>query len=273
MRYEDLHLTDEELLLDIEKIPSGQEDQPIRAHLDGCWKCRARRKDLENAITDFVHVYQREFETELPPAAGPRALLRAKMAQLSATEPARRSTWALVWRGLTSIAAVCGVLALGFILSRFSVRWHNRSGEQSGIVSIPDARLTPGATLLIGRPAVCAQPDTKNKAVPVSLQRKVFEEYGIPGADPRAYEVDYLVTPALGGADDIRNLWPHSYAATVWNAQVKDALEDRLREMVCDGSLDLSEAQREIATNWIAAYKRYFHTDKPLAEHCGQCGR
>jgi len=70
----------------------------------------------------------------------------------------------------------------------------------------------------------------------------------------------------LGGADDIRNLWPQSYSATAWNAQVKDALEDRLREMVCDGSLNLTQAQREIAGNWIAAYKKYFHTDKPLAK-------
>jgi hypothetical protein len=113
---------------------------------------------------------------------------------------------------------------------------------------------------------VCAGTNTKNKAVPVALQRKVFEEYGIVG-EPRAYEVDYLITPALGGADDIHNLWPHSYSATVWNARVKDALEDRLREMVCDGSLDLAEAQRDIATNWIAAYKKYFHTDEPLLAH------
>ena len=101
----------------------------------------------------------------------------------------------------------------------------------------------------------------------MALQRKVFEEYGIAAADPRAYEVDYLVTPALGGADDIHNLWPHSYSATVWNAWVKDALEDRLREMVCDGRLDLATAQQEIAANWIAAYKKYFHTDEPLAQH------
>jgi len=110
---------------------------------------------------------------------------------------------------------------------------------------------------------VCAGTNTKNKSVPVALRRKVFEEYGIVG-EPRTYEVDYLITPALGGADDIHNLWPHSYSATVWNARVKDALEDRLREMVCDGSLDLAEAQRDIATNWIAAYKKYFHTNEPL---------
>jgi hypothetical protein len=37
--------------------------------------------------------------------------------------------------------------------------------------------------------------------------------------------------------------------------------------MVCDGSLDLTEAQRQIAADWIAAYKKYFHTDTPLTEH------
>src|SRR5438876_682034 len=69
---------------------------------------------------------------------------------------------------------------------------------------------------------------------------------------------------APGGPDAIRNLWPHSYSAA-WNAHVKDDLEDRLRDMVCSGNMDLGEAQQEIAANWIAAYKKYFHTDKPIA--------
>ncbi len=105
--------------------------------------------------------------------------------------------------------------------------------------------------------------NTKNKTVPAALQRRVFDEYGIRYVAPSAYEVDYLITPALGGADDIHNLWPQTYSATVWNARVKDALEDHLRDLVCDGQLDLATAQREIATNWIAAYKKYFHTDLP----------
>jgi hypothetical protein len=37
--------------------------------------------------------------------------------------------------------------------------------------------------------------------------------------------------------------------------------------MVCGGQLDLSTAQRDISTDWIAAYKKYFHTDRPLALH------
>jgi hypothetical protein len=34
--------------------------------------------------------------------------------------------------------------------------------------------------------------------------------------------------------------------------------------MVCAGTLDLATAQHDIATDWIAAYKKYFHTDKPM---------
>ena len=36
--------------------------------------------------------------------------------------------------------------------------------------------------------------------------------------------------------------------------------------MVCAGKVDLSTAQNDIATDWIAAYKKYFRTDAPLTE-------
>jgi hypothetical protein len=137
------------------------------------------------------------------------------------------------------------------------------------VVAVPNPSLTPGATVLVSRGEVCKQSNTKNKAVPLALRRRVFDEYGIQAAEPSAYEVDYLITPALGGADDIHNLWPQSFTATVWNAHVKDELEDRLRELVCDGQLDLATAQREIAANWVEAYKKYFHTDRPLGSFAG----
>jgi len=74
------------------------------------------------------------------------------------------------------------------------------------------------------------------KARTVTFPRRCAAESsnftGMPDADPKAYEVDYLITPALGGADDIGNLWPQSYSATIWNARVKDALEDRLQELI-----------------------------------------
>jgi hypothetical protein len=255
---QDSHISDQQLLLDLDGELSAHEEKLVRAHLDGCWQCRARRQELENTIGDFVRAHQAEFDGNLPRADGPRALLQARVEEISASAP----RWSWFPRGFSWTPA-----AAAFVLVILALSFNRQPRMQSVIVSIPDSRLTPGATLLANRQAVCAQANANNKAVPVALQQKVFEEYGITRAEPRAYEVDYLITPALGGADDIHNLWPHSYTATAWNARVKDALEDRLREMVCDGSLDLEEAQKEIAANWIAAYKKYFHTDRPLDEN------
>ena len=84
MKYDE-HLPDQQLLLDVEGELSSHDEKRVRAHLAGCWKCRARRQELENAITGFVRIHHREFEAKLPPAAGPRALLKAQLAQLSAT--------------------------------------------------------------------------------------------------------------------------------------------------------------------------------------------
>jgi hypothetical protein len=193
----------------------------------------------------------------LPPAAGPRALLKARLAHLETPPASPNHSWMLA-------AAACLLILTTLLLSRSTL---THPSHRLAIISLPDSSLTPGAAVLAGRQAVCTETNTKNKAVPVALRRKVFAAYGLTDAEPRAYEVDYLITPALGGADDIHNLWPQSYSATVWNAEVKDALEDRLRDMVCDGSLDLAEAQREISINWIAAYKKYFHTDQPLEGH------
>jgi hypothetical protein len=165
-----------------------------------------------------------------------------------------RLSWTVVAAGLM-LALATGVLFRGL-----SARYAPRLVA----VTVPNPSFTPGATVLLGQREVCTETSVKNKAVPAALQKRVFDEYGIRAAEPGAYEVDYLITPALGGADDIHNLWPQSSRATLWNAGVKDALEDHLRNLVCDGQLDLATAQREIAGNWIEAYKKYFQTDRPL---------
>ncbi len=59
---------------------------------------------------------------------------------------------------------------------------------------------------------------------------------------------------------------PESYR-TVWNAHVKDRLEDRLHALVVSGKLDLQTAQREIATDWIAAYKKYIGPSPDSGHH------
>jgi len=259
MLRKDNHVSDEELTLAVDGELSARAAGRVQSHLAACWSCRTRKQEIERAIGEFVREYEGSMDGQIPPADGPRALLKAQMAQLAGTEPAshvapRKLAWAI-------LATACGLVALGYFISH---DWTKSHAVHVVAYSIPDPRLTPGATVLLSRGDVCKESNTKNKVVPIALQRRVFEEYGIANADPQAYEVDYLVTPALGGADDIHNLWPHSYSATIWNAQVKDDLEDRLRQMVCDGQLDLETAQREIAINWIDAYKKYFKTDRPV---------
>jgi anti-sigma factor RsiW len=257
MKRKSVHLSEEQLLRQVDGECSAREARTIRAHLETCWACRTRKQELEGAISDFVHVYQEEYrERVVPPAEGPRALLKAQMAMLAggAAQKSAGLPWFLA-------AAACGLLVA---LAVYVVGWQGWFRHQTVVFSAPNARLTPGAAVLVSREQLCSQASTNNKDVPEWMKREVFQEYGIRNATAGAYEVDYLITPALGGADDIRNLWPHSYQQTVWNAKVKDELESRLREMVCDGSLDLNTAQQEIASNWIAAYKQYFHTEKPL---------
>jgi hypothetical protein len=258
---EQSHLSDQELLLAVDGELSERDAGRAVAHLATCWTCMARKQEIQAAIGDFIRLQRENLGRNLPPPAGPRALLKAQLAQLAEAErPRRFSHYAL----RPTLAIVLAAFGLGLIAYLISAPWAMRQPSRLVAVTVPNPNLTPGATVLISREEVCRQSNTKNKVVPVALQRRVFDEYGLHTAEPRAYEVDYLITPALGGADDIHNLWPQSYKATVWNAEVKDALEDHLRDLVCDGKLDLAVAQQEIATNWIEAYKKYFHTDRPL---------
>jgi anti-sigma factor RsiW len=267
MKYKDFHLSDEQLLGEIDGELSAQDEKLARSHLDACFKCRARQQNLENAAVRFIRPDRRRPDARIPSSDWPRALLKARLRQISEANSESCLPWPRFAYSMACAAAIGGLLAVALAVLPSRTQRYDPRHRTMAVFSLPDSRLTPGAASLIDQREVCADAGTNNKAVTASVQRQVFEEYRIDGADPRAYEVDYLITPALGGADDIRNLWPHSYSATVWNAQIKDALENHLRDLVCGGKLDLGEAQREIATNWIAAYKKYFRTDEPLSEH------
>jgi hypothetical protein len=254
------HLSDQELLLSADGELAVRDVERVESHLAACWACRARKQEIEATILDFVRVHRGTFDPRISSADGPRALLKAGMAQVAesgAQNPLRRIPWRMAW---ILTAAACALALLAYFVPRRPI---SRPGRAIA-VTVPDRSLTPGATILLTQGEVCRESSAKNKSVPAAMQRRVFDEYGIRSATPAAYEVDYLITPALGGADDIHNLWPQTTTSVVWNAQVKDALEDHLRDLVCDGQLDLTTAQRELASNWIEAYKKYFHTERPL---------
>jgi len=131
--------------------------------------------------------------------------------------------------------------------------------------SLPNSRLTPGATLEVTKEDICTPGYTKKvRDVPVAVKRHVYAEYNTAYVRG-AYEVDHLIPLELGGSNSVRNLWPEAYDL-VWGAHVKDQLENRLHEMVCQGSVPMETAQQWIAQDWISAYQRVFHTDQPLAK-------
>jgi len=268
MEHRDSHPSREELLRAADGELSPRLAERLQRHLSACWECRSQMQELEEAIGDYIRLHRRNLDPLLPPVVGPRSLLKARLDQLASSAQSYSWHWfePVSWRiGLVAALAICIVASIGFLV-RHDWGSRSQSSRYAGAepAAIPDASLTPGLAVAASREELCRERPPKNRMIPASLRRRVFETYGISRADPRAYEVDYLITPALGGADDIRNLWPQSYSATTWNARVKDTLEDRLQELVCGGELDLATAQRDISRNWIAAYKKYLRTDRPI---------
>jgi anti-sigma factor RsiW len=262
------HISNEDLVRSADGELSPDRAANVNAHLEECWSCRTRMAELQSAITGFVRSHHAEFDGRFPPSAGPRALLQARLAQLAAEQ--KIVWWRRVLAGVVSPRAAAVALPLVAIaMAIFSIRQLSRLEFRSLTTSTasgasPDRGLTPGATRQVTLSEVCSAQEEVIGDVSNSLRQQVLEEYKIVNARPDEYEIDYLIAPGLGGTEDIRNLWPEPYQAQPWNARVKDALEQRLHEMVCNGKLDLHTAQRDIATDWIAAYKKYFHTDKPL---------
>lgn len=272
MLNEDAHLSDQELLLAADgELPTGRAEQ-VHSHLAACWDCRARMAEIEATITDFARAHRQSLDPQLPSIAGPRALLRAQLAELTSKPEPGSWRWLFQFNSTTRAAAfICVAFfiaaVVGTLLLRHStLRVANSVAASSERGAEPDRSLTPGATRMVAIGDVCAMPHEQVVGeVSTSLRQEVFQEYGIVNARADDYEIDYLIAPGLGGVEDIHNLWPEPYTSRTWNAQVKDNLEERLHELVCANKLDLPTAQHEIATDWIAAYKKYFHTDRPLS--------
>jgi hypothetical protein len=261
MQNDESHITDPELLEVLDGEASGRDTARIQAHLAGCWQCRSRRAKLEGTMGDFIHMH-RGMDANLPSIDTAREQLQARFRE---TAPAPGADLLPRQRSAFKRRFAFGSVAIGAILTLGLVMYFN---VQKVDASTPDAQLTPGATRTATREDVCSAPVAEGfYPIPATLAYRVFEKYRIRNPGQRSYEVDYLITPALGGADDIRNLWPQPYASGEWNAHVKDALEDHLHHQVCSGVLDLETAQRDISTDWIAAYRKYFKTDRPLPQH------
>ncbi len=123
-------------------------------------------------------------------------------------------------------------------------------------VAKPNPRLTPGAVFPgVTAAQVCVPGYASSvRDVPDTEKAAVYAEYGTAHHTPGQYEIDHLISLELGGSNDIANLFPEA-AAPKPGFHEKDKVENELHRQVCAGKVKLADAQREIATDWIAVYR------------------
>ena len=84
------------------------------------------------------------------------------------------------------------------------------------------------------------------------VKQKLMGEAGIDAARMSDYELDHIVPVTLGGHPrKLSNLQLQPWDGPQ-GAHMKDILEERLHQLVCHGSLDLTDAQVCIAQDWQA---------------------
>lgn len=124
-----------------------------------------------------------------------------------------------------------------------------------GPVSRPNPALTPGGVVTTDTSTVCSQPKHVRKAVPYPLQQAVFTHYRISPYLTHHYVIDYLIPLELGGSTGLNNLWPAAVRGNGFHE--KQQLTQRLRTLVCRGSLPLTKAQSGVASDWFAMWLAY----------------
>jgi hypothetical protein len=241
----------------------------LDAHLAACPACAADLAALRS-VSDAAAAGQRA-AGQLPAPELARLRARLKGALAAESTVLERSWRFQIARRFNRIpaAALAAVAALVIAAGATILRdeMENRritAAAEIEEAALPIPALTPGATAPVTVVELCGGRGPSPEAIAPSIRQAVLRDYGLERLSDAEYELDYLITPELGGSSDRRNLWPERYGSRVWNARVKDELERLLPALVCGGSVELTTAQREIAADWIAAYKKYFHPDRPV---------
>lgn len=181
----------------------------------------------------------------------PAAVELPRPETLPECDPAFEPGKIVFWGGLAAIVTFAMLYAFGVI-------------GVAGAGELPDLDLTPGVAAPMTMRKLCHTKWGKDaRKVTAAMKREVFASYGLTGnldrscKSKRHFEVDHLISRELGGADDVRNLWPQCYGGE-WSAVAKDRVENRLHKEVCAGRLTLAAAQKEIRADWRIPFRRYF---------------
>lgn len=147
--------------------------------------------------------------------------------------------------------------------------------QKHGDVLLPDDSVTPGAVALTDTNKVCSTKwGVDERAVSAAMKKQVYALYGtVPGQGvckltshkakngttvTKGCEVDHRVSREVGGADDIKNLWPQPYLTPGQpGAYAKDKLENWLHKQVCiTQTMSLEQAQQTLMGDWYEAYEK-----------------
>ena len=138
-----------------------------------------------------------------------------------------------------------------------AIAWGVRT-KTSGCMAhgaLPDPACTPGNIFPNTTVAQVCVPGYSATVRDVSVETKslVYAEYEVEHHVTGDWEVDHLIPLSIAGSNDISNLWPEPASPTPGFHQ-KDDVELYVLRLVCAGSLPLADAQRAVATNWLAVY-------------------
>jgi hypothetical protein len=129
---------------------------------------------------------------------------------------------------------------------------------------VPDPNCTPGAvnpTLTIGvlRDRSFTTRCVRDAATKPEEKARTYDWYRLVhpannSGESQTCELDHLISLELGGADTLDNIWPQCGPSGVALSQrdfkQKDTVENFLAMQVREGRMDLSQAQKAIATDW-----------------------
>lgn len=117
--------------------------------------------------------------------------------------------------------------------------------------ALPNAHLTPGVVATTNLAMISKSGYAAGvRNVNLAEKQACAKAYGYSAAFS-AVEFDHLISLELGGANDIKNLWPQPIA----QAKVKDRLENYLHAQVAAGKMQLADVQRRIAQNWVKLWE------------------
>ena len=145
------HMSLEELLRLADGELSVVETARAKHHLSACWDCRAKLRQAENTIGEVMEVHHRALDPQLPPVAGSRALLKARLLEAERSGRNYGTAGIPTWSQLALGGALFALAVAGLSIAQYRMKPNAQAPRPSVAASYaePNPRLTPGAARLV----------------------------------------------------------------------------------------------------------------------------